>query len=52
MRSAAAAQNHEEQNGSDDGDEERTETAEAIRKEGKHLPCIAPARPGGLMIRT
>jgi len=36
MRSAAAAKHNEKNDGADDGDEERTETTEAIRKEGEH----------------
>jgi hypothetical protein len=43
MRSAAAAKENEEEDCTNDGDEERAETTEAIRKEGEHLRVNARA---------
>jgi hypothetical protein len=47
MRSAATAKQDEENDGADDGDKQRTETAEAIREEGKHLSNYARALSAG-----
>ena len=49
MRPAASAHQREEKNGSDNGDQDGTETAEPIRKEGKHLWLIAPATLTGFI---
>jgi hypothetical protein len=49
MRSAAPPQHGEEDERADDRHEERTETAEAIRKEGEHLRSIARAALAGLV---
>jgi hypothetical protein len=49
MRSAAAPQQNEQNDGADDGDEKRTETSEAIGKEGKHLSNYARALSAGLV---
>jgi len=50
MRATAATQQDEKDDRADDRHEERAETTEAIRKEGKHPRSIARDALAGLVI--
>jgi hypothetical protein len=50
MRAAAASEENQENDRANDGDEKRTEAAQAIREEGKHFPMIASALSAGFII--